>query len=860
MNRLKRYLLAALLVFAGCGAALAQTPPTIVVGGVTYTFCADQNQSCSWAGGGNRAVAFGDVPPDAPSQMLAITSPIPSGGGCYEGGVANSDPAPGFFKHCWSAAGGASPAPTATLTANPTSITSGGSSTLTLASTNANSCTGPVSGTSGTAVVSPTATTTYSETCTGTTSPPATATATVTVTTGTPAPTATLTANPSSIAVGASSTLTWSSTNATSCTGVGSGTSGTVSVSPAVTTTYTETCSGVTSPPATASTTVTVTGGGGTCTSANTIPGGTPNGIITADTPTTDGLRIFQNGAAFQIKFVSNVSSSDTVAWAAKDQLGATVTSGTFPVPTGIATTTLSCATTQAGYYAITATTTGHGGSLPTRGTQPAGIQTFGILPANNLVPAVSFPSIDQHRIGMQGFNSNFPGLQALGASNVLSNDSQYDVDPTCSNTYTPSASHLDPFFVANPSITRIARLDGIPACNSPTGQYSDSYVRPSNMTQWNNIMQKVGFEQEMIRLSNYPTQANNYYQVTWEPSLGWPITGSCTAGVNCSADFLSLYQNAYTTLHNADPHAFVMGPTEPFPNNGSAASGNRLDATPGLCQYMDGVTTHGYFNAPTVPSNPPELQDGNSDPATAKNSLAHMMQDLRAKMQACKPNMKLFETEVGISYDSGVNYSNVTQNHLYAHAAVGARTHLIILGEGAQRTYYFFSTDFPDSLAGYGSFFGMDEPGGGFSQASLAPKPEAMAFAALSRVLEGTNTLGAYNLPACVASAGCIHAYAFQQLGNGKTISALWFHKNSSWSGPSSYSQTVNTCYTLKVDAAGTSGTVDVIDMMGNKVATPYTNGQLILTLTESPIYVVSNNATLTKTLVTAPVGYTGQ
>ena len=76
------------------------------------------------------------------------------------------------------------PVPTATLTANPTSITSGQSSTLTWSSTNATSCTGTnftASGTSGSTSVSPTVTTTYSVTCTGAggTSPAASATVTV---------------------------------------------------------------------------------------------------------------------------------------------------------------------------------------------------------------------------------------------------------------------------------------------------------------------------------------------------------------------------------------------------------------------------------------------------------------------------------------------------------------------------------------------------------------------------------------------------------------------------------------------------------------------------------------------------------
>jgi hypothetical protein len=62
------------------------------------------------------------------------------------------------------------PATTASLSANPKAISSGQSSTLSWNSTNASSCEGggfAASGTSGSAVVSPTVTTSYSVTCTG---------------------------------------------------------------------------------------------------------------------------------------------------------------------------------------------------------------------------------------------------------------------------------------------------------------------------------------------------------------------------------------------------------------------------------------------------------------------------------------------------------------------------------------------------------------------------------------------------------------------------------------------------------------------------------------------------------------------
>ena len=159
------------------------------------------------------------------------------------------------FVAKFSAGGAASPPPTISISAAPTTITVGQSSTLTWSSTNATSCTasGAWSGaqtTSGSVGETPTATgtSTYTLTCNGA---GGSANASATLTVNAAAPSVTLSINPASLALGQSATLTWSSTNATSCTASGawSGTqptSGTLTFTPtaAGTASYTLTCSG----------------------------------------------------------------------------------------------------------------------------------------------------------------------------------------------------------------------------------------------------------------------------------------------------------------------------------------------------------------------------------------------------------------------------------------------------------------------------------------------------------------------------------------------------------------------------------------------------------------------------------------
>jgi len=155
------------------------------------------------------------------------------------------------------------PAPAITsFAANPTTITVGGSSSLTAVFANGTAVITPgnLAATSGTPVsVSPTATTTYTLTVTNSNGTPVTQTATVTVD---PAPTITsFAATPATITAGGSSSLTAVFANGTAVIMPGNlaATSGTpVSVSPTTTTTYTVTVTNSAGTSVTQTATVTV--------------------------------------------------------------------------------------------------------------------------------------------------------------------------------------------------------------------------------------------------------------------------------------------------------------------------------------------------------------------------------------------------------------------------------------------------------------------------------------------------------------------------------------------------------------------------------------------------------------------------
>jgi hypothetical protein len=581
---------------------------------------------------------------------------------------------------------------------------------------------------------------------------------------------------------------------------------------------------------------------------------------IEADTPGSDGTRMFARGAPVKIAFTARATSADALAWQIRDAWNVVRASGRFSVAAGAGSYTLTCTTQTAGYFAISATLASQKGTLAARGTRPSGIASFGVLPdVSAALPAVDYAHPDQHRFGGQGAAYLKPGESCcsgdgyrplypnLGLTWVNDNRNWYMTEPKAPNTFNAATDNLTPFFRPG-DLLRLIQLDGIPGWASPTHTDTHSYA-PASLDQYRAYMKRVGEESNTVRKRYFPRQSNNYYQVTWEPDyeggLPWRDT---------DANLVAMFKATHDAIHAGDPNAVVMGLTL------SALSKNtewlRRLAPLGIGKYLDGVSAHGYYDIGTSPSHPPERFAGSSSPSTAAKALPAAMRELRRAMtEIVRPGAKLFVTETGVSYDIGSKYGPTypNANILYAQGAVVARTHLILLGEGADVSFVFYSADPPE--VGYGVFFDLVNPQGGFGQKEISPKPAAMGVAAMTRLVDGTTTLGPLN-----GTPKNIHAYAFQRLNGGKVVTALWTHNNKEWPGAEGFSSTYAENYSLVVDAPDKSGNVTVFDMMGNASTMPYRNGRVALALTEAPVYVVSDNAEVARANVTAPAGYIGQ
>jgi hypothetical protein len=220
---------------------------------------------------------------------------------------------------------------------------------------------------------------------------------------------------------------------------------------------------------------------------------------------------------------------------------------------------------------------------------------------------------------------------------------------------------------------------------------------------------------------------------------------------------------------------------------------------------------------------------------------------------QYLRPGAKLFQTELGVGMPQGYARNYPTYLDLQRQSAWFIRGHIIELGEGVDTSFFFYTADFPGE-PGFGMFFNLALTAQPFGTGQISPKPDALASATLTRLLEGTISLGYVNdIPFDGIAPGAL-GYAFQSRSSNQVVTALW-----AWGGGAGGSApfTGSATYDLHVGSAGTSGTVTVVDYMGNATSVAYSNGVVHLTLAEYPQYVISHDPTAIRAHVTAPQGY---
>ncbi len=561
---------------------------------------------------------------------------------------------------------------------------------------------------------------------------------------------------------------------------------------------------------------------------------------IDANVSGDDLTRTFAIGSKFSVTFDIHSSQTDSLAWQIVNFAGAAVATGTVPVATGSSSAQLPCTANLPGYFTVTADLKKSGAVLPRKGSRPQGFASFGVLPDfSALLPAPSATSLKSHWFGLQGTNYVDSGKldvgsglqpvnQNLGSSMAIDSGSWSQLEPDYAGQYNPASTVLDLGFEQG-NLDRMVRLDGIPSWASSAPSTSDigSYA-PKSYGEFQNFASQVALANARLSKEYIPSQHVNYYQVTWEPD-----TGNVDKWRGTDAEFVALYKAAWHGVHSTDSAAAVIGPATST-LKASVSWLSRL-APLGLSQYLDAVSIHGYPSAGgPYSSNPPEAF-----------GLPQQMQELRHTMATLLPaKTKLLVTETGIAYPPGSRYTATfpTADALRQHAETVVRTHLILLGEGADASFLFYSADYSTEI-GFGLYFNLAMSTADFGSPQISPKPAAMAAATMTRLLDKTTTLGALT-----EMPNSSYGYSFQYGDGTHALTALWAHD-------AAFNASVP--YGFAVDAADSSGSVTVIDAMGEASTQSYSNGILQLTLTEMPVYVLSSNIAAISAEVRAPEGY---
>ncbi len=466
--------------------------------------------------------------------------------------------------------------------------------------------------------------------------------------------------------------------------------------------------------------------------------------------------------------------ASDQLDWTVADFRGKIVKRGSLVVPVGAAwDTSLAIGKLAAGYYALSGAFRSQGLVFSAKGSQPENTIAFGVLPS---IAAIPLKHADDSRFGMQGTTFLNTGKRlvgdpydplyaALGARWVNFPASWDQYEPTAQSTFDPdqhkvlggeiayAGQHGMAYLTTTHGVPQWAMAVPLTVQTASLGSKVDSQAYPpKDSAQFENFETRMARHMDYTRRTYFPTMAHNWYQTSWEPDWHWKGTPQ---------EYVEMAAHAYAAIHRGDPSAKVLGP-------GTGVFDKTVEWLQtmmplGLGASLDGIATHAYYlgaGDPFHPSTPGQIF------APEDQKVAADMRAVKALAKKyLKPGARIVQSEWGLDYKG--SYALVSPQMLRQLAAYIVRGHIILLGEGADTTYFFYASDYLGEN-GFGLTFNLTMPEPNFGAVSVAPKPEFMAVAAMTRVLEGTRTLGPVaNLPSDV------HAYAFDRAG--KTVVALW-------------------------------------------------------------------------------------
>ncbi|MBN2642722.1 MAG: hypothetical protein JXR78_13795, partial [Victivallales bacterium] len=467
------------------------------------------------------------------------------------------------------------------------------------------------------------------------------------------------------------------------------------------------------------------------------------------------------------------ITRPDTLEWRLCDYLNREVERGELAVTPSqlLAGVELKYAPKKSGAYFLYMKLRDCGATVPYKGSRHPGFVCFGVLPELTALP---LKSPEFSRFGGQGTNFIISGEFMKGRS----------LDPfytTMGMRWCYSGGHLSELEsephrfkaktaeeyrgktrpeTAELGMAEIYSLEGAPQYMLKLPKYmsaniklkgvelqsfpladSEAYLRLFGEAVKNHAARNSVF---------FPATEHTYYQIHWEPDWHWQGTED---------EFLEYYRLAAQAISANDPKGMLMGA-----NYGVISSGTDKMASlfkKGLGKYIGGVLSHLYFL-----------------PVKSEPEQAGLHRDARRLRRLTdkyvSPGAPLINTEWGVDY-RGQDTAAIGHAEWMNQLSRFIRGHVIALGEGFSSTWFFYTTDYCTFQSnggeqGYGISFNTSSyiDKHRFGAASIEPKPTMMAAAAMTRILEGTRSLGRLDqLP------DEVFAYSFRR--DDRNLVAVW-------------------------------------------------------------------------------------
>lgn len=297
----------------------------------------------------------------------------------------------------------------------------------------------------------------------------------------------------------------------------------------------------------------------------------------------------------------------------------------------------------------------------------------------------------------------------------------------------------------------------------------------------------------------SYSDMTEHYYEVVWEPNIffdGRP------------EDIVRYFEIAHSAIHAEDPKAVVMGPTlsSLSPTAHCCGGLNSLEYTrklldKGLGRFIDAYSIHPYTSVP------PE-----------RHKLAECYRALRKMLyDACGRRIPIVGTEQGFKSTGDLATELV-------NAQCVVRANLIAMGEGLRYNLSFYTvmSGIEGKAPGGGSFgffHSLDPPmpyEKRVTPVKVCPKPQALAYAAMTYLLEGRRSV-------CPVEWFGETARGYSYENEADVVLALWDFGEKP----------------RQVEIPVGVESVELYDWMGNRSVLAAVNGIIELELGNDPVYV---------------------